>query len=193
MRELIIATENPGKVKEIKELLSDLDLKIISKAEAGLEHIEIIEDGDTLKLNSFIKANAIADGKNLVLADDSGIFVDYLDEEPGLHSARYDENNDGNKKIIEALEGVHEDMRTASFRVVLTLIDGPNIHFIKGRVDGKIAYEERGDNGFGYDPIFIPMGYDETFGELSDDIKNEISHRALALKELKGFMKRVIL
>lgn len=192
MRDLIISTTNPGKVKEIKELLKDLDLNIISKTEAGLGDIEIIEDGDTLKKNSFIKANALADGKNLVLADDSGIFVDYLDGYPGILSSRYDSDHEKNMKILNALEGVHEDLRTASFRVVLTLIDGPNIHFIEGRVDGKIAYEERGENGFGYDPIFIPVGYDETFGKLSENVKNNISHRATALNELKVFMKRVI-
>lgn len=187
MKRLILATGNENKVKEMKELLKDLNIEILSKKDAGLENLDIVEDGKTLKENSYKKAITLAkkvDG--FVMADDSGLFVDYLNGAPGIHSARYDEEGKGKEKILKSLLNVEESQRTARFKTVITLIDeNKNPIYIEGVCEGKISKKELGNNGFGYDPIFIPEGYEETFGELSSEIKNEISHRAKALKELK--------
>jgi XTP/dITP diphosphohydrolase len=190
---IIFASANKNKIKEIKALLPE------SFELLGLEDIGITEDipepGTSIKENSFLKAQYVLDflkNKNetvAVFADDSGLEVDPLNSAPGVYSARYagipknDANN--NKKLLEELKLVTD--RKARFVTVITLIINNEIHYFEGEIKGTIAYEGRGANGFGYDPLFIPQGYRSTFAELDAEVKNTISHRANAVKKLVAF------
>ncbi len=188
---IIFATSNQGKLKEIKEILSDLDCEIVSLKEAGID-IDIVEDGDTFEANALIKANTIMElTGNVVLADDSGLEVDYLNKEPGIYSARYlgeDVTQDEkNNYILNKLEGVVKEKRTARFvcAVACAIPDSENI-VVRETMEGYIAISKAGDNGFGYDPIFSPEQYDKTVAELNAKQKNEISHRGKALRAMKN-------
>jgi XTP/dITP diphosphohydrolase len=190
---IIFASANKNKIKEIKALLPE------SFELLGLEDIGITEDipepGTTIKENSFLKAEYVLDflkQKNetvAVFADDSGLEVEALDSAPGVYSARYagipknDANN--NKKLLEELKLVTD--RKARFVTVITLIINGEVHYFEGEIKGTIAFEGRGTNGFGYDPLFIPQGYRSTFAELDAEVKNTISHRANAVKKLIAF------
>jgi XTP/dITP diphosphohydrolase len=190
---IIFASANKNKIKEIKALLPE------SFELLGLEDIGITEDipepGTTIKENSFLKAQYVLDflkQKNetvAVFADDSGLEVEALDSAPGVYSARYagipknDTNN--NKKLLEELKLVTD--RKARFVTVITLIINGEVHYFEGEIKGTIAFEGRGNNGFGYDPLFIPQGYRSTFAELDAEVKNTISHRANAVKKLVAF------
>lgn len=197
-RKLIVATGNKNKVKEIKKLLRELPIEVISKTDAGLKDVKTIEDEETLEGNSKKKALDISDKtKFMVLADDSGLFVDALYGQPGVHSSRYsgEEGNDdlNNEKLLKDLSDVELTDRTARFKTVITLIlENKEIIQVEGICEGKIDFKLSGENGFGYDPLFIPQGHSKTFGELDDEIKNEISHRGKALKELKNVLKELI-
>lgn len=197
-RKLIISTSNQNKVKEIKNILEDLDIEVISKADMGLGDLEVVEDGETLEENSLKKAHALAERLNhMVLADDSGIFVDALEGKPGVHSSRYagEEGNDlkNNKKFLRELENVPEEKRDAKFKTIIVLItESKKEIIVYGECRGKIGFKELGKNGFGYDPLFIPDGYDVTFGQIEDKEKNKISHRAQALENLKKEILKLI-
>ena len=191
---IIFATRNPGKMKEIKMILEDLDIPVLSMKEAGIE-ADIIEDGNTFEENALIKAKTICQiSGEVVLADDSGLEIDWLNGEPGVYSARYMGENTSyhikNKNLIERLDGVPDEKRTARFVCVMAAAfpDGDTIT-TKGTIEGRIGYEERGENGFGYDPIFWLPQYHCSTSELSLERKNELSHRGNALRAMKEKLK----
>ena len=190
MNRIVFATGNENKMKEIREILGDLNTEIISLKQAGID-VEIIEDGKSFEENALIKARAIwKETKGIVLADDSGLEVDYLNGEPGIYSARYlgeDTSYDNkNKAIIDRLEGVPDEKRTARFVCVIAAVfpDGTELT-TRGTIEGIIGYEQKGDNGFGYDPIVYVPELKKTTAELSMEEKNEISHRGNALRKMK--------
>lgn len=186
--ELILATNNKGKVREYKEILEPLGFCVTSQGEAGI-NIEAEETGKTFSENAYIKAKAIYDiKKTYVLADDSGLVVDALDGRPGVYSARYAEPGKRCDKILSELEGVSFEKRTARFLCSICLIK-PNgdVLSVEGRCEGRIGYGKKGENGFGYDPIFL-FG-DKTLAEMTDDEKNSVSHRGNAVKALIAALK----
>lgn len=188
MREIVLSTDNINKLREIREILEDLDIKIYGKSDIEGLDFEVIEDGDTLYDNALKKASAMADRVDYaVLSDDTGLFVTALNGEPGVHSARYASEHDDKKNREKLLNNLKDkEDRSAYFKTEIILIDeDKNIIPIEGVCPGKISLEERGDNGFGYDSIFIPDGFDKTFAEMSHEEKNQISHRSRALKNLK--------
>lgn len=189
MKKIILATRNKGKIREIRSLFASADIEIMS-----LDDIQgcpdIIEDGDTFKDNAFKKAHGIAEVTGfMALADDSGLEVDALSGAPGVHSARFagegadDEAN--NRKLLDMLQGVSEEKRTARFRCVIVLYD-PSGRWIsaEGVCEGVISSAPKGENGFGYDPIFFLPGVGCTMAELTKEEKNSLSHRSMALKKL---------
>jgi len=189
-KKVIFATGNVGKMKEIKMILSDLDIELISMKEAGID-VEIVEDGASFEENALIKAKTIMElTGELTLADDSGLEVDYLNKEPGIYSARYMGEETSykikNKSIIDRLKGVEGQDRSARFVCVIAAAfpDGSSLT-TRGTIEGLIGYEERGDNGFGYDPIVYIPEYDATTAQLSAQIKNTVSHRGKALEQMK--------
>jgi XTP/dITP diphosphohydrolase len=183
---LVIASNNKGKIREYKQLLEPLGYDVISQSEAGV-NIEVEETGTTFAENSALKARAIYNLLNCaVLADDSGLAVDALGGEPGVYSARYGGlNSDGERcaLILKKLEGVSDSKRDAHFVCTIHFIDenGDEIA-VEGRVNGKIGFEPIGENGFGYDPIFMYGG--QSFAQIPADVKNSVSHRADALRKL---------
>ncbi|WP_297393129.1 RdgB/HAM1 family non-canonical purine NTP pyrophosphatase [uncultured Peptoniphilus sp.] len=188
MREIVLSTDNINKLREIREILEDLHIKIYGKSDIEGLDFEVIEDGDTLYDNALKKASAMADRVDYaVLSDDTGLFVTALNGEPGVHSARYASEHDDKKNREKLLNNLKDkEDRSAYFKTEIILIDeDKNIIPIEGVCPGKISLEERGDNGFGYDSIFIPEGFDKTFAEMSHEEKNQISHRSRALKNLK--------
>ena len=199
---IIFATGNEGKVREIKEIMGDLSIPIISMKEAFIS-CDIVEDGKSFEENACIKASTIANYcKNhgfhdIVLADDSGLEVDALNKEPGIYSARYMGEDTPyslkNANLISRLEGVPEERRTARFvcAIAAVLPDGEQM-ITRATIEGRIGYEERGKNGFGYDPIFYVPEYQCCTAELSMEQKNMISHRGKALKEMKEKLLKVI-
>ncbi len=190
MEKLVFATGNENKMKEIRMILGDLDYEILSMKEAGIT-ADIVEDGSTFEENAAIKATAISKLANcLVLADDSGLEVDYMDKMPGIYSARWLGEDTSytvkNRKIIENLEGVPDEKRTARFvcAIAAAFPDG-RVLTKRGTIEGIIGYEERGSNGFGYDPIFFLPEYGKTTAELDPEEKNKVSHRGKALEMIK--------
>ena len=194
MDKLLIATNNKYKFKEISEILRPVPgIKLHSPYTFGIS-IDVIEDGTTLEENAYKKADKNYRVLNIpVLSDDTGLFVDALKGEPGVFSARYAGKNssytDNCRKLLSELNHITLlEIRTARFESVICLfINEKEFYFFKGICKGLILNELRGKNGFGYDPLFVPEGYDQTFAELSDTIKNKISHRALALKKFRDF------
>lgn len=194
MRKIYIATNNPNKIREMKEILAGLALEVVGIRDLEIGKFEVIEDGDSLEENSYKKAAELAKyTQEMVVADDSGLFVDALDGKPGVHSSRYagEDGNDkkNNEKLLEELDGVKGIDRGAKFATVITLIDGDDVIVKKGECTGRIIKEPRGENGFGYDPLFIPSGFDRTFAELDDTVKNDISHRHQALEKLFDYLE----
>lgn len=189
---LIIASSNKGKLKELSALLSPLGYEVYSAKEAGID-IEVEETGKTFAENSALKARAIYDiCKECVLADDSGLCVDALGGAPGVYSARYgglESEKERTALLLENMKDVPEDKRTAHFVCTIHFIyaDGREIA-VEGRVDGKIAFEPTGENGFGYDPVFLYNGV--SFASVSQEVKNQVSHRANALKALLGKLEK---
>jgi XTP/dITP diphosphohydrolase len=188
---IVAATLNKNKVREIEAITGGFGFRVITRGEAGVPDIDIIEDGETFEENSLIKAREIMRLCGMAaVADDSGIAVDALGGAPGIFSARYaGEECDDKKnrdKLLAALLGVPYEKRTARFVSVISLVrpDGKEI-VARGESEGHIIFEERGENGFGYDSLFVPLGYDKTYAELSPEEKNKISHRARALSLLK--------
>lgn len=189
---LIVASNNSGKIKEIKEILKDLEVEVVSQAEAGFSDIDVIEDGETLEANARKKADAISTDQ-MVLADDTGLFVRALDG-PGVYTARYAGENasdeDNRLKMLDNLAGV--DDRTAEFITCMLVKYRDKFYTAEGICRGEISHKEIGDHGFGYDSIFIPQGYTETFAQLDDEVKNTISHRSRALDSVKNLIGELI-
>lgn len=195
MDKIIFATSNQGKMREIREIMQDLGMEILSMKEAGIE-ADIVEDGKTFEENALIKARTIRDlTGQLVLADDSGLEVDALNKEPGIYSARYmgeDTSYDiKNANIIERLSGLEGEKRSARFvcAIAAAFPDGTE-ETCRGTIEGRIGHESAGENGFGYDPIFYVPEYDCTTAQLSAEQKNEISHRGKALRAMKEIIRQ---
>ncbi len=193
MRSVVLATRNPGKASEIRSLLAGLPIEIRSLSDfPGMP--EVVEDGGTLEANAVKKAAETFERlKEPAIADDSGLEVYALEMRPGVRSARYAGEHvtyaDNNKKLLRELSGVPLQERGARFRCVAAFAAEGILRTVEGVCNGRIATGERGGGGFGYDPLFIPEGYDKTFGELSDRIKNLISHRALAFGRLRDILR----
>ena len=192
---IIFATGNQHKIKEIREILGDIGLEIVSMKEAGIE-ADIVEDGKTFEENAMIKATEIAKlCDDIVLADDSGLEIDYLDKAPGIMSARFmgeDTSYDiKNQALIDKLEGVPKEKRTARFvcAIAAVLPSGKQI-VTRGTIEGMIGYEIAGENGFGYDPIFYVEEYGCTTAQLSPEEKNKVSHRGNALMAMKEKLEK---
>lgn len=187
---LVLATSNKGKVREIKAMCKDYEVIPYSEL---IEEFEIIEDADTFKDNALIKARAVFNALNdedvIVLADDSGISVDVLGGEPGIYSARYAGENANDKdnlyKLIDEIKAKNVDSSPAHYTAAIAIVTNKGEYCVHGWMYGTALTEARGDGGFGYDPVFIPLGYDKTLGELDDDIKKKLSHRAKALSLAK--------
>ena len=192
---IIIATGNAGKMKEIKSIFNNSEYKVVSMKEEGIS-AEVDENGATFEENALIKAREIAKiSGHIVLADDSGLEVDALNKEPGIYSARYMGEDTPysvkNANIIERLEGVEFEKRTARFVCAVAAVypDGKEM-VVRETMEGYIGYEEKGANGFGYDPIFYLREFDKTSAEISLEEKNEISHRGKAFRAIKVMMEQ---
>lgn len=192
---IIFATSNAGKVKEIHQIMADTGMEVVSMKEAGIR-MDIKEDGMSYEENALIKARAVAAfTHDIVMADDSGLEVDYLNKEPGVYSARYlGEDTPYSRKnadIISRLSGVPDEKRTARFvcAIAAVLPDGRELT-TRATIEGRIGYEEKGSHGFGYDPIFYVPEFDRTTAELTEEEKNQVSHRGKALKLMKEELKK---
>ncbi len=197
MERLIVATKNKGKIIEIKQVLSGLQLDVISMNEAGID-IDVVEDGSTFEENSLKKALEISKVSNsMVLADDSGLEVDFLDGAPGIYSARFAgpeaSDADKNKKLLEMLKDVPFEKRTARFVCAIAVVfpDGRDF-VVRGTCEGFIDFECKGSNGFGYDPLFFIQQFDKTMAEIDSDLKNKISHRAKALALMQDKLQKYL-
>ena len=201
MYKIIFATGNEGKMKEIREILDGLTflgekVQILSMKEAGID-IDIIEDGTTFEENAMIKARAVAGAAKeaIVLADDSGLVIDYLNGEPGIYSARYLGKDTSyrvkNANLVQRLEGVPDEKRSARFvcAIAAVLPDGRELS-TRGTIEGRIGYEEKGLNGFGFDPIFYVPEIGKYTAELSDEDKNRIIHRGKALRAMREELEK---
>ena len=195
-RRIVFATGNENKMKEIRMILADLGMEIISMKEAGVNE-EIVEDGMTFEENAEIKARTVSRvlTNDIVLADDSGLEIDYLDKAPGIYSARFageDTSYDiKNRIFLDRLEGVPDEERTARFVCAVAAVfpDGTSCT-VRETIEGQIAHEIAGDNGFGYDPIFYVPELKKYMAELSSEEKNAISHRGKALRKMKELLKK---
>ncbi|MDR3242969.1 MAG: RdgB/HAM1 family non-canonical purine NTP pyrophosphatase [Clostridiales Family XIII bacterium] len=195
---VVAATSNRHKIREIKDILRPFGLEIISKGEAGADGFDIEEDGENFEENSEKKARVIMEAGGLAaIADDSGLLVDFLGGAPGVYSARFagvdggDADAANNRKLLALLRGVPAEKRAGRFVSVVTLVyPGGRALSASGVCEGRIGFEERGESGFGYDPLFIPVGFEKTFAELSEAEKNRISHRGKALAALAEMMSR---
>ena len=197
--EVVIATNNAHKLEEIGAILEDFDYKIYSLKDVELGGIEIVEDGKTFEHNALIKARTIAKKTNMIaISDDSGLEVDAIGKKPGVYSARFAGENatdaDNRQKLIKSLQNVPMSQRTARFVSAIAVVFPDGKEFVvRGTCEGTIGFEEKGNNGFGYDSLFIVNGYNKTFAEMPATVKNGISHRANALKLMKSeFSKRVV-
>ncbi len=197
MLELLLATRNKGKKREILGLLGDLPIKILSLDDVPGAP-DVVEDGETFRANAVKKAVELAAfSKRLTLADDSGLEVDALGGKPGVRSARFASENatdkDNNRKLLEMLRAIPEERRGASYRCAIAVASPEGlIDVVEGSCEGRIGVEEKGFNGFGYDSLFVRLDYNKTFGELDPSIKNRISHRARALERAKLILEKVL-
>ena len=197
-RRIVFATGNENKMKEIRMILEDLGLEILSMKEAGVD-VDIVEDGMSFEENAEIKARSVARvlTNDIVLADDSGLEIDYLDKAPGIYSARFageDTSYDiKNRIFLDRLEGVPDEERTARFVCAVAAVfpDG-TVSVVRKTIEGRIAEEAAGDNGFGYDPIFYVPEYGCTTAEMKPEQKNELSHRGKALRAMREILKEKI-
>lgn len=192
-KRLIIASNNAGKIREFKELMSPYGFDVISMREAGFNE-EIVEDGDTFEENAHIKARAVFEATGVpTMADDSGLEIDFLNGAPGVYSARYAGEGADDKarcaKVLSEMHGVAKELREARFVCSIYFIyDEDDEYSVRGEVNGYIGDKPQGRNGFGYDPIFM-VNDDESMAELSDEEKNKISHRAAAFQKLSEILK----
>ena len=195
MTEIIFATGNKDKMREIREIMADCDVHIVSMKEAGIR-VDIVEDGTTFEENAKIKARAVAAHTDaIVLADDSGLEIDYLNKEPGIYSARYAGTNTSydikNSLLLSRMKGVPDKQRTARFVcAVAAVFPNGDKEVVRGTMEGCIGYEIAGANGFGYDPIFFLPEYGCTSAELAPEKKNELSHRGEALRMMRQIMEK---
>ncbi len=196
-KQIVFATGNVGKVKEIRAILGDLGFEVLSMKEAGIK-ADIEEDGKTYEENALIKAREVAKyTEAIVMADDSGLEIDYLNCEPGIYSARYLGEDTSytikNNNLIERLKGVPDELRTARFvcAIAAVLPNGEELT-TRGIIEGRIGYEEAGENGFGYDPIFYVPQFCKTTAQLSPEEKNQVSHRGKALEAMKEILREKI-
>ncbi len=198
--DIILASRNKKKIRELNEIIeegimSGLDEKVnILTPDDFPQCEEVEEDGDTFEANAAKKALYVLQCSGLIaVADDSGIMVDALNGAPGVYSARYagDASDDmaNNRKLLDELKDVPDEKRGAQFVCCIALASGGEVKTFRGTVEGMIGRENRGENGFGYDPLFYPEGHDRTFAEMSDEEKNSMSHRGRALKELQAYLK----
>ena len=192
-KKIIFATGNKDKMREIREIMADVDVEVVSMKEAGIV-VDVVEDGETFEENSLIKAKAIAAHTDaIVLADDSGLEIDYLDKAPGVYSARFmgeDTSYDiKNQALIDKLEGVPKEARTARFVCAIgAVLPNKETLVVRETMEGYIGYEIAGENGFGYDPIFYLDEFGCSSAALSREQKNEISHRGKALRAMKDIL-----
>ena len=195
MKRIVFATGNENKMKEIRMILEDLGMEILSMKEAGVD-VDIVEDGASFEENAEIKARAVARvlTNDIVLADDSGLEIDCLDKAPGIYSARFageDTSYDiKNNILLDRMEGVPDEERTARFVCAVAAVfpDG-TVDVVRETIEGRVAYEPAGDNGFGYDPIFYVPEYGCTTAQMSPEQKNELSHRGKALRSMRAILK----
>lgn len=194
-KRIVFATGNEGKIKEIRMILADTGMEVVSMKEAGIR-LDIEENGSTYEENALIKARAVAAyTQDIVMADDSGLEIDYLQGEPGVYSARYMGEDTPysikNAGLIERLSGVPEEKRTARFVCAIAAIlpEGRELT-TRAAIEGRIGYEEKGTNGFGYDPIFYVPQFQKTTAELTGEEKNLVSHRGKALEMMKEELKK---
>ncbi|GFI46494.1 dITP/XTP pyrophosphatase [Lachnospiraceae bacterium] len=202
MQKIIFATGNEGKVREVREILDGLTINgepalVLSMKEAGIGG-EAEETGKSFVENAILKARAVAGaaGDAIVMADDSGLEIDYLDGEPGIYSARYmgEETSyrEKNRNLIERLAGVPEEKRTARFVCAIAcILPGGSLITEQAAIEGRIGYQERGENGFGYDPIFMVPSYGRSTAELSPEEKNRISHRGKTLRAIRKRLEEI--
>lgn len=195
MRRIVFATGNAGKIKEINEIMADMGMEVVSMKDAGIQ-TDIEENGSTYEENALIKARAVAAlTDDIVMADDSGLEIDYLNKEPGVHSARYLGENTPysvkNAELIRRLVGIPDEQRTARFvcAIAAVLPKGKELT-VRATIEGQIGYEEKGTGGFGYDPIFYVPELKKTTAELTEAEKNEVSHRGKALRLMKEELKK---
>lgn len=192
---IIFATGNNNKMREIREILDNLGMEILSMKEAGIE-TDIVEDGKTFEENALIKARAVAACTDaIVLADDSGLEIDYLNKEPGIYSARYLGEDTSyeikNQALLDRLSGVEKELRTARFVCAIAAVLPDKREFVvRGTIEGYIGDKPAGTNGFGYDPIFYVEEYGCSTAELSEEKKNEVSHRGKALRAMREILKK---
>ena len=192
-KQIIFATGNKDKMREIREIMADVDVEVLSMKEAGIV-VDVVEDGETFEENSLIKAKAIAAHTDaIVLADDSGLEIDYLDKAPGVYSARFmgeDTSYDiKNQALIDKLDGVPKEERTARFVCAIgAVLPNKETLVVRETMEGYIGYEIAGENGFGYDPIFYLDEFGCSSAALSREQKNEISHRGKALRAMKDIL-----
>lgn len=201
MLKIVLATKNKGKIEEIKYIFKESGIKEALEIHPLSDYPdipEIAEDGTTFSENAAKKAVTVARATGLTaIADDSGLEVDALNSAPGIYSARFagegSTDSENIRKLLRLLEGIPDEKRGAGFVCVIAIADPDgNVELMEGKCRGIIAMEERGTSGFGYDPVFIVPGYGKTFAELGEEIKNKISHRAIALGKLKTHLKQKI-
>lgn len=193
MKKIVFATGNKDKMREIREIMADVDVEVVSMKEAGIS-VDVVEDGTTFEENGLIKARAVAEFTDaIVLADDSGLEIDYLDKAPGVYSARFMGEETSyvikNQALIDKLDGVPKEKRTARFvcAIAAVLPDKSEL-VVRETMEGYIGYEADGENGFGYDPIFYLDEFGCSSAALSREQKNEISHRGKALRAVKDIL-----
>ncbi len=194
---LVLATRNQGKVREIGEILRDQNEIELLSLRNYPDAPDVVEDGKTYEENAIKKAAALAEHTgHLTIGDDSGLAVDALDGAPGIRSARYAGENASDQdridKLLDALQNVPDDRRSGRFICAVAVADPlAQVQVVRGVCEGRIIRTSRGESGFGYDPVFVPVGYDKTFAELGDEIKNQISHRAKALDKARKLLSEM--
>jgi len=193
---IVLATRNQDKIREMRQLLQGLELEILTVDQFPAIP-EVVEDRDTIAENALKKARVVADATQmLTLADDTGLEVDYLNGQPGVYSSRFAGENasydDNCNKLLELMQGVPAEQRTARFRCVIAIVSPDFEEIIEGVCDGMIIDEKRGTNGFGYDPVFYVPRLGKTFAEMIPEQKNEISHRGIALRQARFFLQQWI-
>lgn len=193
MKKIIFATGNKDKMREIREIMGDCEVEILSMKEAGIQ-VDIVEDGTTFEENAVIKAKAIAEHTDaIVLADDSGLEIDYLNKEPGVFSARYMGEDTPytikNQALIDRLEGVEKEQRTARFVcAIAAVLPDKQVLVTRETMEGYIGWEPEGENGFGYDPIFYLDEFGCSSATITPEQKNQVSHRGKALRSMKEML-----
>ena len=194
---LVLATRNQGKVHEIGEIFKIEDEIELLSLHNYSDLPDVVEDGKTYEENAIKKASIVAEYTgHLAIADDSGLEVDALDGAPGVHSARYAGENASDRdriaKLLDALQRVPDDRRSGRFICAVAIAEPrAQVRVVRGVCEGRIIHTPRGEGGFGYDPVFVPVGYDKTFSELGDEIKNQISHRAKALGKARKLLSKM--